>query len=219
MPDAASLFGRGRLAANDRLVADFIAGARGERRPRASTGTASPVGSASCSPRTSRPSSCGRGTYSRKATLDETAIEAPFRLQVSPTSEGHWVHAAHPVPADDAPGHVELWHTRLDTGARTEEDLLRPTEPRGRRDPRHPRRVGPRPRRPVDRRVAGPDVDQSPNQLSPDEVKTTGADADPFLGSLDRADRHRSSARRPRSGPARAPHASSRRRSGPSGSG
>ena len=42
----------------------------------------------------------------------------PFRLQVSPTSEGHWVHAADPVPAEDAPGHLELWHTRLDTGHR-----------------------------------------------------------------------------------------------------
>ena len=97
-----------------------------------------------------------RGTYSRKATLDETAIEAPFRLQVSPTSEGHWVHAPQPVPADDAPGHLELWHTRLDTGARTEEDLLRPGRPED-AETRVIRAVWARDRDAlVDRGVAGP---------------------------------------------------------------
>ncbi|MGI8683862.1 MAG: hypothetical protein ACR2MO_01960 [Acidimicrobiales bacterium] len=51
--------------------------------------------------------------YSRPAEEGETAIEAPFRLVISPSVRGGWAHAADPVRAGDAPGHVELWHTRL----------------------------------------------------------------------------------------------------------
>jgi hypothetical protein len=44
---------------------------------------------------------------------DETAIEAPFRLILSPSTLGTWAHAAAPVTAPLDPKRVELWHTRL----------------------------------------------------------------------------------------------------------
>ena len=187
-PDPQSVFGMARLAANDRLVADVIR-ARGVTVNRGvdPAGIAGQVG-ALLDPRI-RPTVWG--DYSRKATPDETAIEAPFRLQLSPTSEGHWVHAATPVTAKDASGHVELWHTRLDTGQRDEKTLLWPTEPAD-DETRVVRAVWTR-----DRDDLTPDqwhdpgADQSPNLLSPDVVSSTEITADPFLGSLDRADRHR----------------------------
>jgi hypothetical protein len=40
----------------------------------------------------------------------DTAIEVPWRLFLSPTHDGRWVHQASPVAHD---GRVELWHTRL----------------------------------------------------------------------------------------------------------
>jgi hypothetical protein len=40
----------------------------------------------------------------------ETAIEAPYRLVLSPDDRGTWSHATKPVKHD---GSVELWHTRL----------------------------------------------------------------------------------------------------------
>ena len=49
---------------------------------------------------------------SRPAGAGETAIEAPFRLTISPSTTSGWTHADAPVP--DASGSaVELWHTRL----------------------------------------------------------------------------------------------------------
>jgi hypothetical protein len=54
-----------------------------------------------------------RPTLSRRPTDRETAIEAPFRLLISPSSEGRWSHATEPVPASDEQHHVELWHSRL----------------------------------------------------------------------------------------------------------
>lgn len=49
---------------------------------------------------------------SRPASAGETAIEAPFRLIISPSTTSGWTHADAPVP--DASGSaVELWHTRL----------------------------------------------------------------------------------------------------------
>ncbi len=44
---------------------------------------------------------------------DQTAIEAPYRLVVSPTQDARFAHALEPVRADDATAHVELWHSRL----------------------------------------------------------------------------------------------------------
>jgi hypothetical protein len=50
----------------------------------------------------------------------ETAIEAPFRLVISPSAQGGWAHAAVPVGAEGAEHRVELWHSRL--GVRAEDD-------------------------------------------------------------------------------------------------
>jgi hypothetical protein len=190
VPDPGSLLGRARLAANDRLVADFVAATgasigRGVDREALTGRVGDLLGPRR--PTFGRP----RGSYSRRATLVETAIEAPYRLQVSPTRDGHWVHAAEPVPADDAPGHLELWHTRLDTGTRTPDDLLRPGDPRD-AETRVVRAVWARdrdPLAPADWR--DPEVDKGTGALGPDTVTSGGASADPFLGSLDRADRHR----------------------------
>ncbi|MDR2214295.1 MAG: hypothetical protein LBE59_00450, partial [Nevskiaceae bacterium] len=44
---------------------------------------------------------------------DETAIEIPFRLSMSPSKLGGWAHANTPVAAPDDPSRVELWHSRL----------------------------------------------------------------------------------------------------------
>jgi hypothetical protein len=49
---------------------------------------------------------------------DETAIEAPYRLIISPSRQGGFAHAIRPVAPEGDPGRVELWHTRL--GVRAE---------------------------------------------------------------------------------------------------
>lgn len=53
----------------------------------------------------------------REPKADETAIEAPYRLVLSPSALARFVHAAEPVldsGQDGGPERVELWHTRLD---------------------------------------------------------------------------------------------------------
>ena len=47
----------------------------------------------------------------RKPTYLETAIEAPYRLMVSPNVYAAWAHATQPVVGEGS-GRVELWHTR-----------------------------------------------------------------------------------------------------------
>lgn len=51
----------------------------------------------------------------RQPKSSETAIEAPFRLILSPSIQGGWAHALRPVMAQSTPGpeRVELWHSRL----------------------------------------------------------------------------------------------------------
>jgi hypothetical protein len=44
---------------------------------------------------------------------DETALEVPWRLILSPSVLGGFTHADQPVAAEDDPDHVELWHSRL----------------------------------------------------------------------------------------------------------
>ncbi len=48
-------------------------------------------------------------------TATETAIEAPFRLILSPSAKGGWAHAQQPVSAGSGgpTERVELWHSRL----------------------------------------------------------------------------------------------------------
>jgi len=49
----------------------------------------------------------------RAPTSAETAIEAPFRLLLSPSVKGGWAHASEPVEDEERTGRVELWHSRL----------------------------------------------------------------------------------------------------------
>lgn len=51
--------------------------------------------------------------FSTAPTPDVTAIEAPFRLIVSPDAGARWVHATAPVRAPSDARNVELWHSRL----------------------------------------------------------------------------------------------------------
>lgn len=62
---------------------------------------------------TPRPTRFNRPRLSRPPQPLETAVEAPFRLIVSPSEEAAWAHATTPVRDADAPHRVELWHTRL----------------------------------------------------------------------------------------------------------
>ncbi len=124
-----------------------------------------------------------RPDLSKRPAPDETAIEAPFRLVISPSSDGRFTHATDPVRAEDEAGHVELWHTRLaglpvqDDGEPDEKDTTH----------RIVRALWAR-----DRDWAGDDwkdpddVDASFPLRHPDSI---GA-AEPFLGSLDGLDRH-----------------------------
>jgi hypothetical protein len=50
----------------------------------------------------------------------ETAIEAPYRLVISPSASEGWHNSPAPVAAEDAPHRVEIWHARL--GVRAEQD-------------------------------------------------------------------------------------------------
>ena len=61
-----------------------------------------------------------RATLSRPPRQFETAIEAPYRLIISPSDRGGWTHSPEPVAAEGAPHRIELWHTRL--GVRVAED-------------------------------------------------------------------------------------------------
>ena len=58
-----------------------------------------------------------RSGLSRRPQSNETSIEAPYRLVISPSGEARWTHATAPVPAGDEPHHVELWHSRLGTAS------------------------------------------------------------------------------------------------------
>ncbi|MEZ5283943.1 MAG: hypothetical protein R2712_03860 [Vicinamibacterales bacterium] len=49
----------------------------------------------------------------REPREDETSIEAPFRLIISPSEQGGFTHAVEPAAAGADTSRVELWHTRL----------------------------------------------------------------------------------------------------------
>ncbi|MDP9388370.1 MAG: hypothetical protein M3Q48_10815 [Actinomycetota bacterium] len=54
-----------------------------------------------------------RGGGPRRPEPDETAIEAPFRLIVSPSSAGGFAHSTAPAEAPGDATRIELWHSRL----------------------------------------------------------------------------------------------------------
>jgi hypothetical protein len=107
-----------------------------------------------------------RKPFLRAPYHNETAIEAPWRLLLSPNKYGAWVHASGPVISPD--GRVELWHTRLatrsDDGAVNEgDDFLRTVRAIWSLDP---------------------DFDKN------NQANVPPRDNLPFRMSLDRADRH-----------------------------
>jgi len=57
-----------------------------------------------------------------KPASNETAIEAPYRLFLSPDAQGSWDHAAKAVSHT---GRVELWHTRLGSRRASKDPRLR----------------------------------------------------------------------------------------------
>lgn len=61
---------------------------------------------------------------------DETAIEAPYRLVVSPSERGRWRHAPEPIgpTGPDGTGRVELWRTWLDVRPADGQDAVSDTE-------------------------------------------------------------------------------------------
>ena len=86
-----------------------------------------------------------RPQYSRDAAPLETAIDAPFRLVISPSDRGGWTHAKEPVGAEGAEHRVELWHSRLGRSPQAR-GARRRRRRRARAPPaRRSSRVGPRP--------------------------------------------------------------------------
>ena len=51
--------------------------------------------------------------HPRRPQPDETAIEAPWRLVISPSNQEGFAHANSPQPAPTDPDRIELWHSRL----------------------------------------------------------------------------------------------------------
>lgn len=113
-----------------------------------------------------------RPRLSRPAEDLETAIEAPFRLQISPSAQGGWTHAVEPVGAEGALHRVELWHTRLGVRAETEDGPVVDERSAGQR---------------IVRAVWTRDREAMPDW--PDEAEPPHTN-DPFRMSLDSADRH-----------------------------
>jgi hypothetical protein len=124
-----------------------------------------------------------RARYSTRPTLEQTAIEAPYRLVISPTVDGRWVHATVPVPAGDEQRNVELWHSRLAV-----EGANGPDEKDAER--RIVRAIWTRDRDGIPTSVWRQNENPQENAGHP-LATPEPADDLPFRGSLNRADRHR----------------------------
>ncbi len=116
-----------------------------------------------------------RSTLSRRPEEDETSIEAPARLVISPSVEARWAHATEPVPAEDEAHHVELWHSRLGTIKQ---------EPGGK-----PSVDEQNDQRRIVRAVWARDRETSTEDWH-DPKENLGHDSDPLRTSLDPADRN-----------------------------
>jgi hypothetical protein len=105
---------------------------------------------------------------------DETAIEAPYRLIVSPSDQGGFAHSPTPVTAPSDEHRVELWHSRLGVRRHTTEGWVVDERP----DPQR-----------IVRAVWARDLafysDATLRRPEPDP----GQPFDPFRTSLDRRDR------------------------------
>ncbi|MGW0425144.1 hypothetical protein [Streptomyces sp. NPDC003015] len=113
---------------------------------------------------------------SQRPAPDETAVEAPFRLVLSPSNEATWAHAVDPVGATDAPQHIELWHSRLAVAAQQPDGTVGADEHNGRRR--------------IVRAVWARDRDWTNDQWKNQSYKPGHPTNDPCRMSLDRADRH-----------------------------
>jgi hypothetical protein len=117
------------------------------------------------------------GTHSRPPKPDETSIEAPFRLVISPSEEARWAHVTEPAGAQGASQHVELWHSRLGNLGNRPDGSTFTDEKNARR--RIVRAIWAR-----DRDRMAPADWRDPTRNKPDH-----GDSDPFRMSLDGADR------------------------------
>ena len=118
------------------------------------------------------------GTHSHPPKDDETAIEAPFRLVISPSDEARWAHVTEPAGGKDANQHVELWHSRLgNLGLRADGSPFTDERNSSRR---------------IIRAVWARDRDRMApaDWRDPKSGLPTAGDNDPFRMSLDAADRH-----------------------------
>ncbi len=194
MPDPGSIAGAAILARNVRLVRELMATravetVRLDEPDRGSPGSISLGGSEMAVRPLVGPGSLSRPLrgirirprvrLSRAPTDLETAIEAPYRLIISPSDHGGWAHATEPVAAGDAPHRVELWHSRL--GVRSEDgDGVEVDE---RADAQR-----------IVRAIWTRDREAMPNwetlKKPSHPIPPFGTVLDPFRMSLDSADRH-----------------------------
>ena len=118
-----------------------------------------------------------RRQLSRPPEAMETAIEAPFRLIISPSALAAWAHSTTPVGAEGAEHRVELWHTRLGVRADSGVDEKATFQ-------RIIRAVWAR-----DREAVASWDSEPPTQVLHDQGPF-GSVIAPFRGSLDKSDRH-----------------------------
>ena len=128
-----------------------------------------------------------RPRLSRPTQPFETSIEAPYRLQITPSALEGWHHATTPVTAKGAPARVEVWHSRL--GVRVVRDNGDVTV----RDRRHRQRVI---RAVWARDRESPELfelQDPPPVPFPDwqDLRRPGDTEKPFLMSLSPGDRHK----------------------------
>jgi hypothetical protein len=123
-----------------------------------------------------------RAVLSRPPQPFESAIEAPFRLVISPSARGGWAHSVTPVGAGDAGHRIELWHTRL--GVKVEDDEEIEVDERSSTQ-RIIRAVWARDRE-------GPAIFQGADTAFPnwEALRVAQHVDEPFRTSLDGADRH-----------------------------
>jgi len=114
-----------------------------------------------------------RPSLSREPRQFETAIEAPYRLIISPSVLNGWTHATQPVAAEDVEHRIELWHSRLGVRRVSRDDSVTIDETAGHQ--RIIRAIWARDRE------AMADFSQKTGPAHVDE---------PFRTSLDGADRH-----------------------------
>lgn len=114
-----------------------------------------------------------RPSLSREPRQFETAIEAPYRLIISPSDLNGWTHATEPVGAEDAGHRIELWHSRLGVRRVGRDDSVTVDEASSYQR--------------IIRGIWARDREAMPDWTT--EKTPTHAD-DPFRSSLDGADRH-----------------------------